>query len=81
LNSIQATAGAVLRRGNVKHWSNREHEKDAVTTAHGADRASELSAARNFACAAFGGGGPLHAPAVAAQAAITGSDALLDADP
>jgi N-methylhydantoinase A len=25
---------------------------------------------RNFACAAFGGGGPLHAPAVAAQAAI-----------
>ena len=26
---------------------------------------------RNFACAAFGGGGPLHAPAVAAQAAIS----------
>ena len=26
---------------------------------------------RNFACAAFGGGGPVHAPAVAAQAAIS----------
>jgi len=26
---------------------------------------------RNFACAAFGGGGPLHAPAVAVQAAIS----------
>jgi N-methylhydantoinase A len=26
---------------------------------------------RNFACAAFGGGGPLHAPAVAGQAAIS----------
>jgi N-methylhydantoinase A len=26
---------------------------------------------RNFACAAFGGGGPLHAPAVAAQASIS----------
>ena len=25
---------------------------------------------RRFACAAFGGGGPLHAPAVAAQAGI-----------
>ena len=29
---------------------------------------------RNFACAAFGGGGPVHAPAVAAQAAISKSD-------
>ena len=26
---------------------------------------------RNFACAAFGGGGPVHSPAVAAQAAIS----------